>query len=82
MKGCREESGIYTARRITGRQNSAAQSNDDTVDVENPDRPKANICPKLKINPIDQPYSSDSDHDEPRYRPQAKVRNCKTMTVT
>ena len=77
----REGSGIYTARRITGRQTSAARSKDDAIDVEDPDRPKANIRPKLRINQIDQPDNSDSDHDEPRYRPQAKFRSRKTMTV-
>lgn len=81
MKRRREEVGIYTARRITGRQKSAAKSKDDSVDVENPDRPKANIRPKLRINPIDQPDNSDSDRDEPRYRPQAKLRSRKTAAV-
>lgn len=80
VKRRREGSGIYTARRITGRQSSAAKSKDDTIDVEDPDRPKANIRPKLKLNRIDQPDNSDSDHDEPRYRPQAKFRSLKSAT--
>ena len=79
VKRRREESGIYTARRIT--QRSSAKSNDDSIDVEQPDRPKANIRPQLRINQIDQPDNSDSDHDEPRYRPQAKFRSRKSLTV-
>jgi hypothetical protein len=81
VKRRREESGIYTARRINDRQTSAAKSKDDAIDVEQPDRPKSNIRPKLRINQIDQPVSSDSDHDEPRYRPQAKYRSRKSLTV-
>lgn len=81
VKRRREGSGIYTARRITGRQTSAAKSKDDTIDVEDPDRPKTNIRPKLRINQIDQPDTSDSDHDEPRYRPQPKFRSRKSATV-
>lgn len=81
VKRRREGSGIYTARRITDRRRSAAKSKDDSIDVEQPDRPKANIRPKLRINQIDQPGNSDSDHDEPRYRPQAKIRSRKSMTV-
>ena len=80
VKRRREETGVYTARRITGRQTSAAKLKDDTIDVETPDRPKANIRPKLRINQIDQPDNSDSDHDEPRYRPQAKIRSRKTVS--
>lgn len=81
VKRRREGAGIYTARRITDRQTSAAKLKDDAIDVEKPDRPKANIRPKLKINQIDQPDNTDSDHDEPRYRPQAKYRNRKSMAV-
>ena len=82
VKRRREESGKYTARRITGRQSSAAKSKDDTIDVEHPDRPKANIRPELRLNQIDQPdKSDDSDHDEPRYRPQAKYRSRKSLAV-
>ena len=82
VKRRREESGLYTARRITDRRRSAAKSNDDdAIDVEQPDRLKANIRPKLRINQINQPDNSDSDHDEPRYRPQAKTRSRKSMTV-
>ena len=81
VKRRREGSGIYTARRITGRQSSAAKSKDDTIDVEGPDRPKASIRPKLRKNQIDQPDNSDSDHDEPRYRPQAKFLSRKTLTA-
>jgi len=81
VKRRRDEAGIYTARRITGGQTSATKSKDNTIDVEDPDRPKANIRPKLKINPIDQPESSDSDHDEPRYRPQPKLHSRKTLVA-
>ena len=81
VKRRREDSGIYTARRIADRQTSAAKSKDDAIAVEQPDRPKANIRPKLLINQIDQPANSDSDHDEPRYRPQAKFQSRKSMTV-
>jgi hypothetical protein len=80
VKRRREGSGIYTARRITDRQRSAAKSNDDSIDVEQPDRPKATIRPKLIINQTNQPDNSDSDHDEPRYRPQAKIRSRKSLT--
>jgi hypothetical protein len=79
VKRRREEAGIYTAKRISGRQTSAAKSNDDTIDVEDPDRPKANIRPNLRINAIHQTDGSDSDHDESRYRPQAKIRSLKTI---
>ena len=54
VKRRREEAGIvYTARRITSRQTSAAKSKDDTK-YRYPD-PKAtgNTCPKLRINWID-----------------------------
>ena len=81
VKRRREGSGIYTARRITDRQTSTANSKDDTIDVEQPNRPKANIRPKLRINQINQPDNSDSDHDEPRYRPQAKVRSRKSAVA-
>lgn len=79
VKRRRDEAGIYTAKRIAGRQTSAAKSKDDAIDVENQDRPKANIRPKLKINPIDQPDNSDSDNDESRYKPQAKFHSRKTI---
>ena len=82
VKRRREESGIYSARRITDRRRPAAKTNDnDAIDVDQPDRPKANIRPQLRINRIDQPDNSDSDHDEPRYRPQAKIRSRKSMTA-
>ena len=80
VKRRRDKAGLlYAAKRITGRQTSAEKSKDDTADVENSDRPKANIRPKLIMNVIDQPYESDSDHDEQRYRPQAKLRSRKTV---
>lgn len=78
VKRRREEAGNYTAKRIAGRQTSA-KSNNDTVDVEDPDRPKANIRPNLRINAIHQTDGSDSDHDESRYRPRAKLRSPKTI---
>ncbi|KAF8804635.1 hypothetical protein BYT27DRAFT_7107484 [Phlegmacium glaucopus] len=78
VKRRRDEAGLYTAKRITGRQTSA-KSKDDTIDIEDPDRPKSNINQKLRMNPIDQPDISDSDHDEPRYRPQARLHSRKTV---
>lgn len=79
VKRRRDEAGVYTAKRITRRQPPATKSKDDTIDIADPDRPKANIRPKLRINAIDQPDNSDSDHDEPRYRPQAKLRSRKSI---
>lgn len=80
VKRRRGEAGMYTAKRITGRQTFTAKSKDKTIDVEDPDRPKANIRPKLKINPIDPLLdTSDSEHNEPRHRPQAKFRSRKTV---
>lgn len=80
VKRRRDKAGLlYSAKRITGRRTYAEKAKDDTIDFENSDRPKANIRPKLIMNVIDQPYDSDSDHDEPRYRPQAKLRSRKTV---
>lgn len=77
VKRRREEAGIYSAKRIVGRKISAANSHD-TIDVADPDRPKSNILPRLRIHSVNQPDNSDSDHDEPRYRPQARLRSRKT----
>ncbi|KAF8156828.1 hypothetical protein B0H34DRAFT_710695 [Crassisporium funariophilum] len=70
------------AKRVsstTNRRNAMNKEAND-FDVIDMDRPKAAVHPGLKLRGVDEPEDSNSDDDEPRYRPQPKVLGRKTSS--